>query len=143
MRVVLKALILQSPILVFFNYYFSSSFFLRSSDKDEKGRFLPDPSDPYFSNASFFSISSNNLILNVTFLLFNHQIWGNYGDPRIALVMTVFLGFLMVSKIRFSKFPLISLKEGKSNTLSLFGVGLISLSAFFFQGLVNYWINKI
>ena len=70
-----------------------------------------------------------NAVMIVTFLLFNHQIWGNYGDPRIALVMTVFLGFLMVSKIRFSKFPLISLKEGKSNTLSLFGVGLISLSA--------------
>ena len=58
-----------------------------------------------------------NAVMIVTFLLFNQQIWGNYGDPRIALVMTAFLGFLMVSKIRFSKFPLISFKKGKSNTL--------------------------
>ena len=77
-------------------------------------------------------------VIIITFLLFNHQIWGNYGDPRIALVMTAFLGFLMVSKIRFSKFPLISLKKGKSNTLSLVGIGLITLSAFFFQALILF-----
>ena len=79
-----------------------------------------------------------NAVMIVTFLLFNQQIWGNYGDPRIALVMTAFLGFLMVSKIRFSKFPLISFKKGKSNTLSLIGVGLIIVLAFFFQGLVLF-----
>ena len=79
-----------------------------------------------------------NAVMIVTFLLFNYQMWGNYGDPRIVLVMTAFLGFLMVSKIRFSKFPLISLKKGKSNTLSLIGVGLITLSTFFFQGLILF-----
>ena len=45
------------------------SFFFKSSDKDEKGKFFPEPSDPYFSKASFFSISSRSLILKVTFLL--------------------------------------------------------------------------
>jgi CDP-diacylglycerol--serine O-phosphatidyltransferase len=79
-----------------------------------------------------------NAVMIITFLLFNHQIWGNYGDPRIALVMTAFLGFLMVSKIRFSKFPLISFKKGKSNTLSLIGVSLIILSALFLQGLILF-----
>ena len=79
-----------------------------------------------------------NAVMIISFLLFNQQIWGNYGDPRIALVMIAFLGFLMVSKIRFSKFPLISFKKGKSNTLSLIGVGLIILSAFFFQGLILF-----
>ena len=44
------------------------SFFFKSSDKDENGKFLPEPSDPYFSRASFFSISSRSLILRTTFL---------------------------------------------------------------------------
>ena len=45
------------------------SFFFRSSDNDEKGKFFPEPSAPYFSKASFFSISSKSLILKDTFLL--------------------------------------------------------------------------
>ena len=35
---------------------------------DGNGKFLPDPSEPYLSKASFRSISSSNLMLKVTFL---------------------------------------------------------------------------
>jgi phosphatidylserine synthase len=79
-----------------------------------------------------------NAIMIVTFMMFNHQIWGNLGDPRIALVMVVVLGFLMISKIRFSKFPLLSLKKGRSNTISLIGVGVVILSTVLFRGLVLF-----
>ena len=79
-----------------------------------------------------------NAIMIVTFMMFNHQLWGNLGDPRIALVMVVVLGFMMISKIRFSKFPLLSLKKGRSNTLSLIGVGVVILSAVLFRGLVLF-----
>jgi phosphatidylserine synthase len=79
-----------------------------------------------------------NAIMIVTFMMFNHQLWGNLGDPRIALVMVVVLGFMMISKIRFSKFPLLSLKKGRSNTLSLIGVCVVILSAVLFRGLVLF-----
>ena len=79
-----------------------------------------------------------NAIMIVTFMMFNHQLWGNLGDPRIALVMVVVLGFLMISKIRFSKFPLLSLKKGRSNTISLIGVGVVILSTVLFRGLVLF-----
>ena len=54
-------------------YYFLSSFFFRSSDKDENGKFFPDPSDPYFSKASFLSISSKSLMLKFTFLFWRSK----------------------------------------------------------------------
>ena len=53
----------------FFIVLFVFLFLFKSSDSDEKGKFLPEPSStPYFSSASFFRFSSNNLILKLTFL---------------------------------------------------------------------------
>ena len=43
---------------------------LRDHGRDENGKFFPDPSEPYLSSASFFSISSNSLMLKVIFLFF-------------------------------------------------------------------------
>ena len=45
---------------------------------------------------------------------------------------------MMISKIRFSKFPLLSLKKGRSNTISLIGVGVVVLSAVLFRGLILF-----
>ena len=60
------------------------------------------------------------------------------GDPRIALPMIVTLGFMMVSPVRFAKFPLLSFKKGKSNTLQLIGVVLLITSAILWQGIVLF-----
>ena len=49
-----------------------------------------------------------NAIIIVSYMLFNHQVFGEMGDPRIALPMIVMLGFMMVSPVRFAKFPLLS-----------------------------------
>lgn len=71
-------------------------------------------------------------------MLFNHQVFGDMGDPRIALTMIVTLGFMMVSPVRFSKFPLLSFKKGKSNTLQLIGVLLVIASAIMWKGIVLF-----
>ena len=60
------------------------------------------------------------------------------GDPRIALPMIVTLGFMMVSPVRFAKFPLLSFKKGKSNTLQLIGVVLLITSAILWKGIVLF-----
>ena len=79
-----------------------------------------------------------NAIIIVSYMLFNHQVFGEMGDPRIALPMIVTLGFMMVSPIRFAKFPLLSFKKGKSNTLQLIGVVLLITSAILWQGIVLF-----
>ena len=79
-----------------------------------------------------------NAIMIVSFMLFNHQVWGEMGDPRIALPMFVALGFMMVSPIRFSKFPLLSFKKGKSNTLQLIGVVILIASAILWRGIILF-----
>jgi CDP-diacylglycerol--serine O-phosphatidyltransferase len=79
-----------------------------------------------------------NAIIIVSYMLFNHQMFGDMGDPRIALPMIVTLGFMMVSQVRFSKFPLLSFKKGKSNTLQLIGVVLLISSAILWKGIVLF-----
>mgnify|MGYP000492316764 FL=1 len=79
-----------------------------------------------------------NAIIIVSYMLFNHQMFGDMGDPRIALPMIVALGFMMVSPVRFSKFPLLSFKKGKSNTLQLIGVVVVINSAILWKGIVLF-----
>ena len=79
-----------------------------------------------------------NAIIIVSYMLFNHQVFGEMGDPRIALPMVVALGFMMVSPVRFAKFPLLSFKKGKSNTLQLIGVVLLITSAILWKGIVLF-----
>ena len=54
-----------------------------------------------------------------SYLFFNHQIDGDYGDPRTALMLVAGLSFLMISPIHFAKFPLLSFKSGRTNTILL------------------------
>ena len=54
-----------------------------------------------------------------SYLFFNHQIDGDFGDPRTALMLVAGLSFLMISPIRFAKFPLFSFKSGRTNTILL------------------------
>jgi len=54
-----------------------------------------------------------------SYLFFNYQIHGDYGDPRTALMLVAVLSFLMVSPIHFAKFPLLSFKSGRTNSILL------------------------
>ena len=79
-----------------------------------------------------------NAVLIASFVMFNNHIYGHMGDPHIALVMVVALSFMMISKIRFSKFPLLSFKYGKTNTLQLIGVTVTMLAVLITRGFVLF-----
>lgn len=79
-----------------------------------------------------------NAGLIISFVMFNNHIYGHMGDPRIALVMVVALSFMMISKIRFSKFPLLSFKYGRTNTLQLIGVIVTLLAVLLTKGFLLF-----
>ena len=54
-----------------------------------------------------------------SFLMFNFENHGTYGDPRTFIIILSLVCFLMVSPIHFIKFPLLSFKSGKKNTILL------------------------
>ena len=74
----------------------------------------------------------------ISYMLFNYQMYGDMGDPRLALVLAASLSFLMVSPIRFTKFPLLSFKKGRSNNLRLVGLFIILVTLIFYRGLVLF-----
>lgn len=67
-----------------------------------------------------------------------------YSQPRLLLPIIFSISFLMVSKIRFGKFPLLNFRSGLSNTLALLGVGVFTVSfiiALFYN--LESWILMI
>ena len=60
------------------------------------------------------------------------------GDPRLALFIIIIISFLEISPVRFSKFPLLSLKKGRSNNLRLFGLFIVLITLFLYKGLVLF-----
>ena len=79
----------------------------------------------------------------ISFMLFNSQMYGDMGDPRLALVQVAILSFLMVSQVRFAKFPFLSFKKGRSNNLRLIGLLIILLALILFKGLVLFPLMAI
>ena len=79
----------------------------------------------------------------ISYMLFNYQMYGDRGDPRLALVLIVSLSFLMVSPVRFPKFPLLSFKKGRSNNLRLMGLFIIFVTLIFYRGLVLFPLMTI
>ena len=45
-----------------------------------------------------------------------------YSQPRLLLPLILSLSYLMVSRVQYPKFPLLSFKAGKQNNYRLFGV---------------------
>ncbi|RMF06743.1 MAG: CDP-diacylglycerol--serine O-phosphatidyltransferase [Candidatus Neomarinimicrobiota bacterium] len=60
-----------------------------------------------------------NALLLFGFMMFNMRTLGTPGDPRLALVLVLVLGFLMNSPVRFAKLPLLSFHQGRQNTRRL------------------------
>jgi len=79
----------------------------------------------------------------ISFMLYNYQSYGDMGDPRLALVLVAILSFLMISPVRFSKFPLLSFRKGRSNNMRLVGLIIVLLSIIFFRGLVLFPLMAI
>ena len=68
-----------------------------------------------------------------SFLYFNHEVHGNYGDPRTALMLVAAISILMVSPIHFAKFPLLSFKSGRNNSM------LLIIFMFSVLGILWFW----
>jgi len=77
------------------------------------------------------------LYANILFgyVLFADRLFGNYGDPRIGIILTVTMGFLMISRIELGKIPYLSLKKGRKNNIRLFAGILVFASIIIFRGL--------
>ncbi len=65
-----------------------------------------------------------------SYAIFSDAIYGTYGDPRIGIFLTMVMGILMVSNIRFSKFPILSFKISTLNSIKLVGIlaGLVAMA---------------
>ena len=74
----------------------------------------------------------------ISFMLFNFQMYGNMGDPRLALFIVVIMSFLEISPVRFSKFPIFSLKKGRTNNMRLVGLSIILVGLILFKGIVLF-----
>ena len=70
-----------------------------------------------------------------SFLYFNQEVHGNYGDPRTALMLVAAISILMVSPIHFAKFPLLSFKSGRNNSMLLIIFMFSVLGILWFRGL--------
>ena len=69
-----------------------------------------------------------------SFLMFNFENHGTYGDPRTFIIILSLVCFLMVSPIHFIKFPLLSFKSGKNNTILLIIFIISSIGLVWFRG---------
>ena len=79
----------------------------------------------------------------VGFMLFNWQMYGDMGDSRLALFLAAVLSFLMLSRVRFSKFPLLSFKKGRSNNLRLVALFIVLITLILFKGLILFPLMAI
>ena len=76
-----------------------------------------------------------------SFLMFNSEVYGNYGDPRTSIILLSLVCFLMISPIHFIKFPLLSFKSGKTNSIILIVFILCAIGAIWFRGLLLFPIT--
>ena len=100
-------------------------------------KFNIDTSDepkPYFIGLT----TPLSAITIISFMLFNFQMYGNMGDPRLALFIVVIMSFLEISPVRFSKFPILSLKKGRTNNMRLVGLSIVLVGLIFFKGIVLF-----
>jgi CDP-diacylglycerol--serine O-phosphatidyltransferase len=73
-----------------------------------------------------------------SYSLFSLSIYGHPGDPRIGLFMAVILGAMMISPIRFGKFPILSFKVSSSNSRSLLGVLITLIAILIWKGTIIF-----
>ena len=60
-----------------------------------------------------------------------------YSQPRLLLPLILSLSYLMVTRVRYAKFPLLNLNSDRQNTMRLVGV-LIFVTAFIISIFIGY-----
>ncbi len=73
-----------------------------------------------------------------SYSLFSQEVYGNLGDPRVGLFLAVLFGVMMVSPIRFGKFPILSFRVSKSNSISLAGILIILVAIAIWKGVILF-----
>ncbi len=77
------------------------------------------------------------------YLYFNHEVYGDYGDPRTALMLVALISILMVSPIHFAKFPLLSFSSGRNNSILLVIFLLSCIGILWFWGLFLFPVTLL
>tara|TARA_B100001250_G_C19747728_1_gene766138 strand:- start:108 stop:839 length:732 start_codon:yes stop_codon:yes gene_type:complete len=78
-----------------------------------------------------------------SYLFFNHQVDGDFGDPRTALMLVTIVSILMVSPIHFAKFPLLSFKSGSKNSILLLIFIISVIGIICFKGLFLFPVSLL
>jgi len=78
-----------------------------------------------------------------SYLFFNYEANGSYGDSRTAIILIALVSFLMVSPIHFVKFPLLTFKSGKTNSIILTIFILSILGIIWLRGLFLFPLTII
>jgi len=73
-----------------------------------------------------------------SFVWFNRLIFGNDGDPRLALPLVMVLAFMMVSNIRFGATFRITFRKGPFGTFRSVFIILSGITVIFFRGYVIF-----
>ncbi len=102
-----------------------------------------------FGNKKSYTIGLTTPIATITlfsYLFFNHHVYGDIGDPRTALMLAALLGYLMISPVHFTKFPLLSFNYSRANSLMLIVfilsfLGMITLRGLFLLPLCIVFIG--
>lgn len=85
------------------------------------------------------------LYANILFgyVLFSNAIFGNWGDPRIGVLLVISMGLLMISRVEFGKIPYLSLKRGRINNIRLITIILLFISIILFDGITLFPVFTI
>ena len=86
-------------------------------------------------------VSALSIAALVLFTVQNRDINPEYTQPRMILPVIFCISFLMVSKIKYPKFPLLNFHSGKTNTFFIFT--LVAFLFSFIAGLVYNFEAKI
>ncbi len=73
-----------------------------------------------------------------SFLWFNYNLNGNYGNAKLALSLVLFLAFLMISSIPFGSFPKLSFRSGAFITIRTITLFILIILFIFYGGLVLF-----
>jgi CDP-diacylglycerol--serine O-phosphatidyltransferase len=74
----------------------------------------------------------------ISFVIFSNQIWDEITHKKYLILIVVLLSFLMVSSIKYSVLPAISLKKGFKNSFGLLVLTIFTILAFLFKGLILF-----
>lgn len=76
-----------------------------------------------------------------SFLLFNYELTGNWGNSIAALPLIVILSLLMLSNVEYDKLPIISFNEGIINNIKLGFFFASFISVLIFKGLALFPVS--